>query len=340
VLPGAYLVLRSTVDIGGIRLAGDLITIADLSVLYAMLAGMLDPLRKMSNVYSRMKRSGVSIDRVFELIDQQPKIHDPADPAPLPRVSKSIDFDNVTFTYPTTATGTHRGSVIRKLSLKLQAGEVVAIVGPNGCGKSTLVNLLPRFYDVDSGTIRLDGTPITAVKLDDLRQQIGLVTQDTVLFDGTIYENILYGARQASEQEVLVAAERAFVLPILEQLPQGIHSRVGERGKELSGGQRQRLALARAMLRNPSILILDEATSAIDNESESLIHRALKSYCENRTVLLITHSMTPSLLEFVTRIVVLDDGQVLASGTHEQLLHSCVVYRRLFDPIADERTAA
>ncbi|MCA9053153.1 MAG: ABC transporter ATP-binding protein [Planctomycetaceae bacterium] len=339
-LPAAYLVLAHTEDIWGIRLASDRPDLASLACLYAMLAGMLDPCRKMSNVYSRLKRSGVSIDRVFELIDQTPAIRDPESPVPLPRVSRSIEFENVSFTYPATTAGGHRGPVLRQLGLRIDAGEVVAIVGPNGCGKSTLVNLLPRFYDVDSGCIRLDGVPINAVKLEDLRQQIGLVTQDTVLFDGTVYENILYGARHATEQEVLTAADRAYVTPILDVLPHGIHSRVGERGKELSGGQRQRLALARAMVRNPSILILDEATSAIDNESASLIHRALKEYCVDRTVLLITHSMTPSLLEFVTRIVVIDDGQVLANGTHEQLLQGCVVYRRLFHATREERAAA
>jgi subfamily B ATP-binding cassette protein MsbA len=339
-LPAAFLVLRDTEDIGGIRLASGRVDIADLAVLYAMLAGMLDPLRKMSNVYSRMKRSGVSIDRVFELIDQQPQISDAPHAVSLPRITKAIEFDDVTFTYPQTSTGTTRGPVLKRLSLSIAAGEVVAIVGPNGCGKSTLVNLLPRFYDTDTGTIRLDGVPLKTAKLEDVRQQIGFVTQDTVLFDGTVYENILYGSRQATEEQVLAAAEQAYVTPILDSLPHGIHSRVGERGKELSGGQRQRLALARAMVRNPSVLILDEATSAIDNESEALIHRALQRFCRDRTVLLITHSMTPSLLEFVTRIVVLDDGQVLASGKHEQLLQSCVVYRRLFHPAGEERAAA
>ncbi|MFV0442262.1 MAG: ABC transporter ATP-binding protein [Planctomycetaceae bacterium] len=339
-LPGAYLVLQNEVDIGGIRLAADLITIADLAVLYAMLAGMLDPLRKMSNVYSRMKRSGVSIERVFELIDQQPRICDPVDPTPLPRIARNIEFENVVFSYPASATGAYRGAVLKKLSLTIQAGEVVAIVGPNGCGKSTLVNLLPRFYDIDSGAIRLDGVPITSVKLEELRRQIGLVTQDTVLFDGTVYENILYGDRQATEEQVLKAAEQAYVTPILDVLPHGIHSRIGERGKELSGGQRQRLALARAMVRDPSILIMDEATSAIDNESEALIHLALADFARERTVLLITHSMTPSLLKFVSRIVVLDDGQVLATGTHDQLLQSNVVYRRLFQSTTEDRVAA
>jgi subfamily B ATP-binding cassette protein MsbA len=340
VLPAAYLALAHTEDIWGIRLATHHPDIAELACLYTMLAGMLDPARKMSNVYSRLKRSGVSLDRVFELIDQQPAIRNPENPVPLARLTRSIEFENVTFTYPPGSGAPARGPVLKQLSLKIQAGEVVAIVGPNGCGKSTLVNLLPRFYDADSGLIRIDGVPITGVKLEELRRQIGLVTQDTLLFDGTVYENILYGDRQATESDVLSAAARAYVTPILEALPHGIHSRIGERGKELSGGQRQRLALARAMVRNPPILILDEATSAIDNESAALIHRALQDDSAERTVLLITHSMTPTLLEFVTRIVVLDDGQLLATGTHEQLLQSCIVYRRLFHTADDVRAAA
>ena len=338
-MPAAYLVLANTEDIWGIRLASHRPDIADVALLYAVLAGMLDPCRKMSNVYSRLKRSGVSIDRVFELIDQQPRICDPEDPHPLGRISKSIEFDNVTFTYPASASGTHRGPVLKHLSLRIDVGEVVAIVGPNGCGKSTLVNLLPRFYDIDSGELRLDGVAINTVRQAELRQQIGLVTQDTVLFDGTVYENILYGAPHAAEAEVISAAERAYVTPILKTLPNGLHSRIGERGKDLSGGQRQRVALARAMVRNPSVLILDEATSAIDNESAALIHQALREFSAGRTVLLITHNMTPSLLEFVTRVVVIDDGQVLASGPHEQLLQTCLTYRRLFQP-GDERKAA
>lgn len=340
VLPAAYLALAHTEDVWGIRLATHHPDIAELALLYTMLAGMLDPCRKMSNVYSRLKRSGVSLDRVFELIDQQPTIRDPEHPVPLPRLSRGIEFEQVTFSYPAAGGAVHRGPVLKQLDLKIQAGEVVAIVGPNGCGKSTLVNLLPRFYDVDSGIIRLDGVPIKGVRLDDLRSQIGFVTQDTVLFDGTVYENILYGSRHVGEAEVLAAADRAFVTPILDDLPHGIHSHIGERGKELSGGQRQRLALARAMIRNPALLILDEATSAIDSESAALIHRALKDDPVRRTVLLITHSMTPSLLEFVSRIVVLDDGQVLATGTHEQLLQSCIVYRRLFHPGEELRSAA
>jgi subfamily B ATP-binding cassette protein MsbA len=339
-LPAAYLALHNTDSIGGIRLANTPVDMAQIAVLYAMLAGMLDPFRKVSNTYSRIRRSAVSLERVFELIDQKPKIHDPAEPLPLGPVTKSVEFRDVCFAYPSRTAQTHRGSVLKHLSLKISAGEVVAIVGHNGCGKSTLVNLLPRYYDIDSGDVRLDGTSVRDVRLADLRRQIGVVTQDTILFDGTIAENIAYGDPQATPEEIQSAADRAYVTAFLDTLPNGIHSRIGEKGKDLSGGQRQRVALARAIVRNPSILILDEATSAADNESAALIHQALQEFARSRTVLMITHSMTPSLLEFVTRVVVLDDGQVLADGTHEEVARTCSVYRRLFHATEETRAAA
>ncbi len=339
-LPAAYLVLTGRSEIWGIQLASDIVELPDMAVLYAMLAGMLDPCRKMSNVYSRLRKSAVSIDRVFELMEEKPSICDPADPIDLPRLSHSIVFDNIDFSYPSLPGSPHRGPVLRNLSLKIQAGEVVAIVGQNGSGKSTLMNLLPRFYDVDAGEIRFDGIPIRNVRLADLRRQMGIVTQETVLFEGSVLENILYGAPHATENDAHLAAERAYVTPILETLPDGIHSRIGERGKELSGGQRQRLALARAFVRDPSLLILDEATSAADNESEKLIHDALKSFSEGRTVLMITHSMKSSLLDLITRIVVIDDGAVIATGQHEELLRTCPLYRRLFQTTEESRTAA
>ncbi|MEZ6066080.1 MAG: ABC transporter ATP-binding protein [Planctomycetaceae bacterium] len=281
-----------------------------------------------------------SLERVFELIDQKPVISDPVEPLPLGCVSESIEFDNVSFSYPSCDRVAAAGSVLKQLSLRIEAGEVVAIVGQNGCGKSTLVNLLPRYYDIDAGSLRLDGKSIRDLKLSELRQQIGVVTQDTILFDGTVYENIAYGAPHASEAEILAAADKAYVTAFLDTLPNGIHTRIGEKGKDLSGGQRQRVALARAMVRNPSILILDEATSAADNESAALIHKALQQFAIGRTVLMITHSMTPSLLEFVRRVIVLEDGQVLADGSHEEVTRQCLVYRRLFQGETERREAA
>ncbi|MEZ6057411.1 MAG: ABC transporter ATP-binding protein [Planctomycetaceae bacterium] len=329
-LPAAYLVLNDKTSIWGVKLAADKFDMAQLTVLYALLAGCLDPCRKMTVIYSRLKRSASSVDRIFELLDLETRIEDPASPVPLPRLHKSIEFQNVCFSYPSKNAATHRGQVLNNLSMRVNVGEVVAIVGQNGCGKSTLLNLLPRFYDVDSGDIRLDGIGIKETSLRDLRSQFAIVTQETLLFEGTIAENIAYGVSQVTDDEVLAAATLARVLPICEKLPHGIHSRIGEKGRELSGGQRQRIALARAIVRDPAVLILDEATSAADNESADLIHQTLQEFSKGRTVLMITHSMTPRLLEFVTRIVVLDEGRVLAEGHHADLVESCPVYRRLF----------
>jgi subfamily B ATP-binding cassette protein MsbA len=329
-LPGAYLVLRQETSILGIRLSVGKMEFATLGALYALLAGMLDPCRKMSTTYSRLKKSSAAMDRVFALIDSVSRVHESPQPQTLPRLSQSIEFRNVCFSYYTKNPADQRGLVLDHFNLRIQAGEVIAVVGHNGCGKSTLVHLLPRFFDPTSGEVYFDGQSLREVKLSDIRRQIGVVTQDTVLFDDTILENIRYGQPNATREQIEEAARQANVLPIVKALPQGFDARVGEKGRSLSGGQRQRIALARAILRDPSLLILDEATSAADAESEALIHQALKDFTPGRTVILISHTMSPSLLDFVTRIVVMEQGRVLASGSHEELLETCSVYHRLY----------
>jgi ATP-binding cassette subfamily B protein/subfamily B ATP-binding cassette protein MsbA len=214
--------------------------------------------------------------------------------------------------------------------LSVRFGETVALVGKNGCGKTTLVGLIPRFFDPDHGSILVDGVDIRSANLRSLRQQVGIVTQDTTLFDDTIYNNIAYGHRRANREQVERAARQAYAHDfIMEQLPNGYDTRVGEAGAKLSGGQRQRLALARAILRNPSILILDEFTSQSDAESEALIHRALKEFVRERTTFVITHRL--NTLEIADRIVVVDGGRVAAVGTHKDLLVSCLPYQRLYE---------
>jgi len=344
-LPGAYLVLRERNAVWGIKLSTDVMTPATLATLYAMLAGMLDPVRKMSTSFSRVKRANAAIDRIFQLIDGKTKVPEPAVPAAFPEKFQKIAFQNITFRYSPKEGVVGRETVLDGLSLSVEAGEVVAVVGGNGCGKSTLLNLLMRFYDPQAGTIRIDDVPIRDLPVAVLRKQIGLVAQDTILFDDTILENIRYGTPEATREEVVRAAELAHVLPIVDRLPLGFDTPVGEKGKELSGGQRQRIALARAILRNPSILILDEPTSAIDAESEALIHQTLTTFAKGRTVFLVTHSMSESLLQFVTRIVVLAGGQVVADGRHEQLIETSPFYARLFEvpsrvPAAQPRIAA
>jgi subfamily B ATP-binding cassette protein MsbA len=234
----------------------------------------------------------------------------------------------VGFTY--LGDGEARPAVLNGVNLSVRAGEVLAVVGENGCGKSTLVNLLPRFFDVDRGQVLINGVDVRDFALRDLRQRVGIVTQETLLFDDSIAENIRLGRPEASSQDVERAADQAYVTQFVEQLPEGAETVVGAKGSNLSGGQRQRVALARAVLRNPEILILDEATSAIDAQSERWIHQSLQQFVKGRTVFLITHSITDSLLAFVTRIVVMDRGLVVATGTHADLLKTCSVYSRLY----------
>jgi subfamily B ATP-binding cassette protein MsbA len=250
----------------------------------------------------------------------------------LPVLSQKIEFRDVHFRFATAGTDrADRGPVLKGLDLTIHAGESIAIVGPNGSGKSTLVNLLPRFYDPDQGELLFDGINVRDARLRELREQMTFVTQETILFDDTIFENIRYGRLGASDQEVREAALRAHVLSFADVFPLGLMTPVGEQGTQLSGGQRQRIALARAILRGSRILILDEATSAIDAQSEQLIHSSLRDFAKGRTTIVITHCLTPQLLEIVTRIVVLDLGRVVATGSHAELLTVCPVYQRLWD---------
>jgi ABC-type multidrug transport system fused ATPase/permease subunit len=220
--------------------------------------------------------------------------------------------------------------VLREISLRIGFGETVAIVGPNGCGKSTLANLIPRFADPDQGTIRLDGVPLPDIRLQELRGQIGLVTQEAVLFDDTVFDNIRYGSPRATQEQVVEAARQAHAHRFVEaELRDGYDTLVGPMGAQLSGGQRQRIALARAILRDPAILILDEATSQIDLESEQLIQRVLERFKRGRTTIMITHRL--GVLALADRIVVMRDGRIADVGSHGELLARCEVYRRLHE---------
>lgn len=328
-LPGVYLVLRNTDSIWGIKLASHPMGVAELGMLYALMAGISDPVRKLSSVFAKVKKSMAAADRVFDLMDRQALIKEPVRPQPLPRHTQGIEFRKITFTYHSGA-GAARPCVLDKVSLKIRAGEVIAVVGENGSGKSTLVNLLPRYFDPEHGSVLIDGVDIRNVRLRDLRNQLGVVTQETVLFDDTIYNNIRYGRPDATPQDIRAAADQAHVTQFLDQFPEGFETRVGEKGSRLSGGQRQRIALARAMLRDPTILILDEATSAIDAQSEFLIHKALATFTKDRTTFIITHSVSQSILDLVTRIVVMEQGQLVAIGTHQDLIAHCPQYQRLY----------
>ena len=346
-LPGAYLVLYQQTSIFGITLSSTPMRASDLALLYTLLAGILDPARKLATVYSRVKRAAAACDRVFGWMDRASLLTVSKQSAMLPRHNVAIEFDHVTFRYATasdakgrtTGGDSARAPALDDVSVRIPFGATVAVVGGNGSGKSTLVNLLPRFYDAQSGTVRLDGVDLCEAGLRDLRSQIGVVTQETFLFDRTIADNIAYGRAGASRAEIEEAAKHARVTDFARQLPDGLETHVGDRGHRLSGGQRQRVALARALLRNPAILILDEATSAVDTHSEQLIHETLREFSVGRTTLIVTHAMTTTLVELVSHVLVMDHGRAIAFGRHAEVLATCPVYQRLFDAQSHRRAA-
>ncbi len=322
-LAGAYLAMGGETHLFGFRMSQRPLNLGALFLFYGLLAGAADPLRKLSDVFLSLQRAAAASARIYTMLDRQSKICDPQHPRPLGRHNRDLVFDNVHFAYRADQ------PVLKTINLSIPFGQTVALVGPNGCGKSSLANLIPRFSDPTAGEIRLDGVPLTQVRVRDLRSQIGLVTQETLLFDDTVFNNIRYGSPQATTQQVIQAAKQAHAHRFVEnELAEGYRTVVGTGGCRLSGGQRQRIALARAILRDPAILILDEATSQIDLESEQLIQKVLEEFTRNRTTLIITHRM--SILSLADQIVVMGQSEgILDVGTHEELLARCDLYQRL-----------
>lgn len=326
-MSGAYLVLRESrfLDLGLFRLqlASEPMTIEQLLTLYVMLAGVSDPLRKLSNVHSKIQRAAAASDRICALMDREPTVVERPGATRIRPHRLQIEFDDVHFSYD------DRARVLRGLTLSVRHGETIALVGPNGCGKSTLMNLLPRFWDVESGAIRIDGHDLREVSLKSLRSQIGMVIQETILFEDSIAANIGYGSPFATREQIEAAARRAYAHQFISGMPGGYDTIIGERGAGLSGGQRQRIALARAMLRDPAILILDEATSAVDIQDEALIRRAIEEFSRGRTTFLITHNL--GSLQFADRIVLMNEGRIESVGTEDELRRTSSLYRRLLD---------
>ncbi len=326
-LAGSYLVLNRTIylNLGFFRLqlAAQPMVMQDLFALYAMLAGVSDPIRKLANVHSKIQRASAAADRICALMDRTPKVVDRKRAPSLPRHRQAVDLDRVSFSYNGVT------PVLDGVSLSVRHGETIALVGPNGCGKTTLMNLIPRFWDVDSGAIRIDGHDIREVPLRSLRRQIGIVLQETILFQDTIANNIAYGDPRASRAAIIRAAERAYAHQFIMGLPQGYDTVVGERGYGLSGGQRQRIALARVMLRDPAILILDEATSAVDIQDEVLIRKAIEEFAQGRTSFVISHNLAS--IQVADRIVLMNGGRIEAVGTDHELKGSSALYRRLHE---------
>ena len=289
-----------------------------------ILFSILGPIKQMSNVNLKIQVGAASAERIFELLDTPPEIVEDLNPVDLKVFKNSIEFDKVHFEY-----NDGDNLVLDQVTFSIKKGEVVAMVGPSGSGKSTIADLIPRFYDVSTGSIQIDGHDLRKATLASIRGNMGIVTQEVILFNDTIKNNIAYAQPNVSDEAIKKAAEAANALDFIEKTPDGFNTLIGERGVNLSGGQKQRLAIARALLKNPPILILDEATSALDTESEKKVQNAIENLMKDRTALVIAHRL--STVQNADKIIVIDEGQVVEIGTHNELYENGALYRRLYD---------
>ncbi|MDR1494291.1 MAG: ABC transporter ATP-binding protein/permease [Planctomycetaceae bacterium] len=322
ILAGAHIILHTPNSLFGLPTPAEPLTVQGLILFFALLAGAADPARKLSDIFQQFQAATAAADRVFGLMDRTPKVRDVDFPKRLKKYENQIEIEHVTFEYEPGR------PVLKDVSLTLRFGETVAIVGPSGCGKSTLLSLIPRFADPTQGEIRIDGISLREIKMRDLYHITGMVSQEPILFNDTVYENIRYGTFDATEAEIIDAAKKANAHHfILNELQNGYETNVGPGGSLLSGGQRQRIVMARAILRNPGIFLLDEATSQIDMQSEKMIHDALKDFIGNRTTVIVTHRI--GALALADRIVVMRDGVVEQIGAHEELLEKSPYYAKM-----------
>ena len=287
-----------------------------------ILFSVLGPVRLLSNVSVNLQMGVASAERVFNILDTPPDIIEKPDALDLKDFSKEIQFDSVGFNYD------GGGKVLSDVSFSIHKGSIVAIVGPSGAGKSTIADLIPRFYEVKEGAITIDGQDIRDIKLFSLRDKMGIVTQETILFDETIEFNITYGISESTEEDLIASARAANAYDFIQDQPNGFQTIIGEKGVKLSGGQRQRIAIARAIFNNPPFLILDEATSALDTKSERLVQNALDNLMKNRTVLVIAHRL--STVKNADQIIVMDAGKIIQKGTHQELIQNDGLYNRLY----------
>ncbi|MDH4028067.1 MAG: ATP-binding cassette domain-containing protein, partial [Nitrospirota bacterium] len=300
------------------------ITAGDLTSILVAIYMLFTPLKKIGEGYTTLQETRASIERVDTILNAQ---HEEKGSMGIKGFSNKISFENVSFTYPG-----RESTVLKDINLDIRHGEVIAIVGSSGAGKSTLVDLIPKFYKPSAGAITIDGTDTGKVELRSLRELIGIVSQDVILFDDTIRENIAFGKKSATDADIAQAARLAHADDFIMELPQKYDTVVGERGLRLSGGQRQRLAIARAILKNPPILILDEATSSLDSVSESIVQKALDKLMKGRTTIVIAHRL--STIRNADRIVLLDKGEIADMGTHEELISRNDTYTKLYNTFA------
>ena len=288
-------------------------------ILYSQI---LVPAKAISTAISNIQRGIASGERIFEIMDTKTTIKDNPDAKSFELFTKKVEYVDVSFAY-------ENQPVLKNISFEIPEGKIIALVGASGSGKSTIADLLPRFYDCTSGEILIDGIPLREIKLKDLRNQLGIVTQESILFNDTVFKNIAFGVEDASEEAVIKAAKIANAHDFITAMPQGYQTNIGDRGSNLSGGQRQRISIARAIFKNPPILILDEATSALDTESERLVQEALHNLMKNRTTLVIAHRL--STIQHAHEIMVLAKGEIIERGTHDKLIEGKGVYRKLYD---------
>lgn len=308
---------------GGYQVVNGALTAGALVAFLTYAVNLANPVKRISRVYGTINKAMAAAERVFNVLDTEEKLKDKPNAMELPKISGDVQFDHVSFGYKKDV------DVLHDLTLEAKPGQVIAFVGPSGAGKSTIANLIPRFYDVTAGSIKIDGIDIRDVTIRSLREQIGVVPQETMLFSGTVKDNIRYGRLDATDEEIIEAAKAANAHNFIMHLVDGYETKIGERGITLSGGQRQRIAIARAILKNPRILILDEATSALDTESEEIVQEALDKLMIGRTSFVIAHRL--STIINADKIIVLDNGRVTESGTHKELMQTGGLYSHLYN---------
>lgn len=316
---------------GGLFIANDIINIGDLLTFLLYINNLIDPVKKLINFTEQFQNGMTGFDRFYSILEIAPDIIDKPEALTLKEVKGEIEFHGVAFKYNDTAS-----EVFRDIDLKVAAGEYVALVGSSGVGKTTMCSLIPRFYEVSEGSITLDGTDIRDIKLRSLRKNIGIVQQDVYLFAGTVMENIRYGKPEATEEEIIEAAKNANAHEFILGLPDGYHTYIGQRGIKLSGGQKQRLSIARVFLKNPPVLIFDEATSSLDNESEKVVQDSLEKLAKNRTTFVIAHRLTT--IKNAKKILVLTEEGIKETGSHEELLAFNGIYANLYRMAYDKKT--